>query len=140
MPAWVSGKRFSIHSSLYSMLIIVLKCENGTAWGLLVKCHRQYTMVVPLATDDAAGTIAREENPAEEDDGEAAGGHVKVLTFYDDDPLAQHSFAIGTDQNITQIAEAFRLYNMTSFWAIPGSGISGGKPMGVWVRGKHGKL
>ena len=69
-----------------------------------------------------------------------AQGHVRVLTFYDDDPDAQHSFAIGTEQNITTITEAFREYNMTFFWAIPGSGISGGKPMGVWVRGKHGGL
>ena len=69
-----------------------------------------------------------------------AQGHVRVLTFYDDDPEAQHSFAIGTEQNITTITEAFREYNMTFFWAIPGSGISGGKPMGVWVRGKHGGL
>ena len=44
-----------------------------------------------------------------------SGGASRVLTFYDDGPEAQHSFAIGTDENITKITEAFRVYNMTAF-------------------------
>ena len=67
-------------------------------------------------------------------------GHVKTLTFYDDDPEAQHSFAVGTDDNISKIADAWSTFSMKSFWAIPGSGVTGGmKGPPVWLR-SEGKL
>jgi hypothetical protein len=66
---------------------------------------------------------------------------VKVLTFYDDDPEACHTFAIGTEQNISKISASFEKYKYKSFFELPDSGASGGmKGSPVWIRGKQGGL